>query len=81
MLEHCRKADLPIVDILYAVETRIRNAGYRGGPLSLADYAIGGKQVYVFYDSTRFASFIDVRARVADRIMPTSLGAQESAQA
>jgi hypothetical protein len=65
MLEHCRKADLPIIDILHTLETRVRNAGYRGGSLTLADYVIGAQSVYVFYDSGRFPRFADVRKRAA----------------
>jgi hypothetical protein len=65
VLEHCRHHRLPIVDLVCALEQRIRAAGYAGGPLSVADYEIGSQPVYVFYDSNRFATFAAVKATVA----------------
>lgn len=54
LLEHCRRRNLPVVDVLHLLESRIRSAGYRGDRLTLADFAIGGKTVYAFYDASRF---------------------------
>lgn len=65
ILEHCRRRNLPIIDILYSLEDRVRSAGYRGGSLSVADYAVEHQPVFVFYDSRRFASFEALKAHVA----------------
>jgi hypothetical protein len=67
VLEHCRRHNLPIIDVLHALEERARAAGYDGGPLNLADYQISGHQVYVFYDSKRFENFAEVKTRAAER--------------
>ncbi len=72
ILEHCRKHDLPIADVLHTLDARAREAGYRGGPLNLGDCAIAGQLVYVFYDSTRLANFADVRALATMRLMPNA---------
>ena len=66
ILEHCRERNLPIIDILYALEDRVRAAGYRGGRLSLADFK-DGVMVYVFFDSQRFKQFAEVKQHVAQR--------------
>jgi hypothetical protein len=63
LLEHCRKADLPIVDVLHSLEARVRKSGYGGGSLTLADFTVGAQSIYVFYDSGRFPSFAEVRTR------------------
>ena len=75
ILEHCRKAGLPIVDILHHLEARVRKAGYNGGPLSLADYTSGSQAIYVFYDSGRFPVFAEIRTRATVR-MTDALGAK-----
>ncbi len=67
ILEHCRKHDLPIVDVLHDLEKRVRTAGYTGGSLTVADFQIAGQPVYVFYDSKRFENFAEVRTLAAER--------------
>jgi hypothetical protein len=67
LLEHCRRHQLQIVDILHTLDAHVRRAGYDGGPLSVADYQIGAQPVYVFYDSKRFRNFADVKIQAADR--------------
>ena len=37
LLEHCRRHNLQVVDVLHLFEDRVRAAGYKGGPLNLAD--------------------------------------------
>jgi hypothetical protein len=61
VLAHCRRAGLPIVDVQEELESRVRRAGYVGGPLNLADYARGSTLIYVFFDSRRFDRFAEVR--------------------
>ena len=61
VLEHCRRAGLPIVEVQEELEIRVRRAGYVGGPLNLADYARGSTLIYVFFDSRRFDRFAEVR--------------------
>lgn len=73
ILEHCRKRDLPIVDVLHTLNSRAREAGYNGGVLSLGDCVIGHQLVYVFFDSARFAEFDEVRACAANRLMPQAI--------
>ncbi len=68
VLEHCRRRNLPIVDILYTLEDRIRDAGFGGERLGLADFTSGDRQVYVFYDPARFRTFAELKQRVARRI-------------
>lgn len=68
ILEHCRRRNLPIVDILYTLEDRIREAGFKGDRLGLADFKSGDRQVYVFYDPARFHTFEDLKLKVARRI-------------
>ena len=68
ILEHCRRRNLPIVDILYALEDRIRDAGFSGQRLGLADFKSGERQVYVFYDPSRFRTFEELKQKVARRI-------------
>jgi len=65
VLEHCRRRGLPIVDVLYALEERVRRAGFHGERLGLADYKVNGLPVYVFYDVTRFKTFGDLKLQVA----------------
>lgn len=73
LLEHCRKHDLPIIDIMQTLDSRERDAGYDGGPLSLGDYTVSGQQVFVFYNSTRFSAFAEVHAIAAARVYAPSL--------
>ena len=61
VLAHCRRAGLPIIDVQEELESRVRRAGYVGGPLNLADYARGSELIYVFFDSRRFDRFAEVR--------------------
>jgi len=61
VLSHCRRSGLSIADIQEELETRVRRAGYVGGPLNVADYAGVREPVYVFYDSRRFDRFAEVR--------------------
>ncbi len=61
VLAHCRRAGLPIVEVQEKLESRVRRAGYVGGPLNLADYARGSTLIYVFFDSRRFDRFAEVR--------------------
>lgn len=68
VLEHCRRRNLPIVDILYTIEERVRARGYRGERLGLADFRTNGQQVYVFYDVARFKNFVELKQKVALRI-------------
>jgi hypothetical protein len=68
ILEHCRWRNLPIVDILHVLEDRVREAGYNGGRLGLADFTAGGRLVYVFYDAARFESFAALKQCVAHRV-------------
>lgn len=68
VLEHCRRRNLPIVDILYTLEERLRAAGYRGERLGLADFRANGQPVYVFYDVARFKNFVELKEKVALRI-------------
>lgn len=68
ILEHCRRRNLPIVDILYALEERVRAAGYGGERLGLADFRSGGDPVYVFYDASRFKTFEELKLKVAVRV-------------
>lgn len=68
VLEHCRRRNLPIVDILYVIEDRVREAGYTGGRLGLADFTAAGRLVYVFYDAVRFKSFEELKKCVAHRV-------------
>ena len=68
VLEHCRRRNLPIVDILYTIEERVRAAGYRGERLVLADFRTNGQPVYVFYDVARFKTFVEVKEKAALRI-------------
>ena len=67
VLEHCRRHDLPIVDVLHTLDARVPQAGYDGGVLNVADYQIAGQPVYVFYDSKRFENFAEVRTLAAER--------------
>ncbi len=73
ILEHCRRRNLPIVDILYALEERVRAAGYRGERLALADFSSGGQSVYVFYDASRFKSFEELKLKTGLRIAEAPL--------
>lgn len=68
VLEHCRRRNLPIVDILYTIEERVRAAGYRGERLGLADFRTNGQPVYVFYDVARFKDFVELKQKAALRI-------------
>ncbi|MGE3475899.1 MAG: hypothetical protein AB7H70_08830 [Rhodospirillaceae bacterium] len=68
ILEHCRRRNLPIVDILHVIEARVHEAGYTGGRLGLADFTAAGRLVYVFYDAARFKSFEDLKRSVAHRV-------------
>jgi hypothetical protein len=68
ILEHCRRRNLPIVDILYALEERVRAAGYRGERLGLADFKSGEQMVYVFYDASRFKTFEELKLKVGVRV-------------
>jgi len=68
VLEHCRRRNLPIVDILYAIEERVRARSYRGDRLGLADFRTNGQPVYVFYDVARFKNFVELKEKVALRI-------------
>ncbi len=72
ILEHCRRRNLPIVDILHAVEERVRAAGYGGGRLGLADFTAAGRPVYVFYDAARFKNFDELKRSVARRVTPAA---------
>ena len=72
ILVHCRRRNLPIVDILYALEDRVRAAGYRGERLGLADFKSGDQLVYVFYDASRFKTFADLKLKVGLRISEAS---------
>jgi len=67
ILEHCRRRNLPIVNILFAIEKRVRNAGYRGERLGLADFYSGGGLVYAFYDASRFKTFEALKLKVHER--------------
>lgn len=68
VLEHCRRRNLPIVDILYTIEERVRAAGYRGERLGLADFRTNGQPVYVFYDVARFKNFVELKEKAALRL-------------
>jgi len=68
ILEHCRRRNLPIVDILYALEESTRAAGYRGARLGLADFRSGSQPVYVFYDASRVTSFEELKLKTGVRI-------------
>ncbi len=68
VLEHCRRRGLPIIDILYLIEERVREAGYTGGRLGLADFTAAGQLVYVFYDAARFKNFQELKDAVAHRV-------------
>ncbi len=72
MLEHCRRRNLPIVDILYLIEDRVRRAGYGGDRLGLADFQAEGKLVYAFYDTARFESFVALKQKTQLRIATAS---------
>lgn len=68
VLEHCRRRNLPIIDILHVIEDRVRKAGYKGGRLGLADFTAAGRLVYVFYDAARFKDFEALKLCVAQRV-------------
>ncbi|MGE4063579.1 MAG: hypothetical protein AB7E79_09440 [Rhodospirillaceae bacterium] len=68
ILEHCRRRNLAIVDVLYALEDRIRADGYRAKRLGLADFNSGTTPVYVFYDPGRFKTFTELKHDVAQRL-------------
>jgi hypothetical protein len=71
VLEHCRRRNLPIIDVLHVIEERVRKAGYEGGRLGLADFTAAGRLVYVFYDAARFKNFEELKRCVAHRIALT----------
>jgi len=61
VLAQCRRAGLPIVDLQEEFESRVRRAGYVGGPLNVADCDRGSSLITVFFDSRRFDRFAEVR--------------------
>jgi hypothetical protein len=65
VLDHCRQFRLPVVDVVAALEEKVREAGYRGGFLSLADCSFGSKECYVFFDSRRFPTAKDISGVIA----------------
>lgn len=71
ILEHCRRRNLQIVDILHVLEERVRRAGYRGDSLTLADFNVDGKPVYAFYDGSRFKTFGELKQKTQMRIAGT----------
>ena len=64
ILAHCRRSGLPLAEIQEELETRVRRAGYVGGPLTVADYTGSSEPIYVFYDSRRFDRFAEVRSQL-----------------
>jgi len=50
----------------------VREAGYTGGRLGLADFTAAGRLVYVFYDAARFKNFEELKQCVAHRIALTA---------
>jgi hypothetical protein len=73
ILEHCRRRNLPIVNILFAIEKRVRDAGYRGERLGLADFYAAGGLIYAFYDASRFKTFEALKLKVHQRVALTDI--------
>jgi hypothetical protein len=72
ILEHCRKHDLPITDILYALDERVRMYGYDGGPLNLVDFVHIEQPISAFYDAARFKTFAEVRPLLQQSVSRTA---------
>ena len=72
ILEHCRRHKLQVTDVLEELDLKIRESGYHGGTLSVADCTVANRPCFVFFDSLRFRGTKEISTLLASLQPDTS---------